>query len=351
MSGKLTLPFKGVRAEVVSGSGRQYSAGVTIDAKLPSQTKECFIRSDEFLGMWDTNVGIINFNSPPGEQLWTVEMTSFTDKFTFAFKASGSVTGEEGSTVNGVLNGVHLKLDKDSFIWDYTPPVVGKKYTFSSILNGCDTYNGSKMTLFSGLQNKSHTLVLNANNPTEIPDITAIQIYDPTVQAVSNDPKPTIPQEPDRPNVYDMTDKSTKVSGYVFDPGVINITIGTTKYTTTPNASGDWSKTLPKTLKVGTKVVVIYTVKGVKSKPRVIFVKPSQPQVNKVTSKSKFVTGKTYAKAKVIIRIKNSTKSVIANSKGLFSIKLFALQKKGSSFMIKVTYLGQNSSDKTIKVY
>jgi len=350
VNGKLTIPFKGTRAEVIAGSGQQYSAGVTVDGKMPSQYKECYVRSAESLGMYDTNLGIINFNSVPLEQLWTLEITARPDVKTFTVKASGSVTGNEGTSVYNVLNGAHLKIDSESFIWNYTPPTVGKKYTFSSILNGCDTYNGSKNVLFSGLTNGNHSLVLTATNSNEIPDIKSVRVYDPTVRAISDETMPTF-DVPNKPVAYSVTDKSKKISGYTFDNGTITVLIGSLKFTTTTKSNGDWSVTLPKTLKVNTKITITITVKGIPSKARLLFVKPTAPTVNKTTSKSTTISGKTYAKAKVSIGINNKWKAVVASTKGLFSLKLSSKLKKGSSFVVKVTYLKQVSEEKTVKVY
>ena len=148
-----------------------------------------------------------------------------------------------------------------------------------------------------------------------------------------------------------MTDKSTKVSGYTFDVGTITVTIGSTKYTTTPKKNGDWAVTLPKLLKVSTKVSVTITVKKMPSKARVIVVKPSMPTVNKATTKSKSITGKTYAKAKISINVIGKWKTLIASTKGIFALKLSSALKKGSNFYIKTTYMGLVSELKKVHVY
>jgi len=191
INGKLTIPFKGTRAEVISGTGTQYSTDVQVDSKAPSTYKENYIRSAEANGMSATIMGIINFNSVPLEQKWTIEVTSYTNTNTFGVKASGSISGDEGTSVANVLNGTHIKLDYESFIWNYTPPTVGKKYTFSSILNGCDTYNGLNKVLFSGMPNANHSLVLAASNPLNIPDIKAIRFYDVSALVVAPIATPT----------------------------------------------------------------------------------------------------------------------------------------------------------------
>ena len=192
VNGKLTIQGVGTRAEIISGTGTQSPATVTVDANAPSTYKENYIRSAEVNGMSGTIMGIINYNSVPKEQVWTLEMTSYTDEKTFAVKATGSLTGDEGASVSNVLNGTHIKLDFESFIWTFTKPTVGTKYTFSSILNGCDTYSGSNKVLFSGMANANHALVLTAVNPANIPDIKAIRFYDTAATVVTTDLKPTV---------------------------------------------------------------------------------------------------------------------------------------------------------------
>jgi len=192
VNGKLSMTYKGTRAEVISGTGTQHATNILVDTKAPSTYKENYIRSAESNGMWSTILGIINYNAVPLEQTWTVEMTSYTNEKTFALKASGSISGDQGTSVNNVLNGPILKLDFESFIWGYTPATVGTKYTFTSILNGCDSYNGSKKVLYSGMPNANHTLELTAANIANIPDIKAIQFYDPSSVIVTDALMPTI---------------------------------------------------------------------------------------------------------------------------------------------------------------
>jgi len=350
VAGKLTIPFKGVRAEVIPGSGLQSDANVTIDSKKPSEFKEAYIRSAESLGMWDTNLGIIKYNSVPGEQTWTIEVADFSSTSAFEIKASGSATGSEGTSVNSILNGPHLRLDYESFIWDITKPTVGKTYTFRSILNGCDVYSATKNVLVSGIPNVSHTLVLQAANPSSPPDIKAIKIFDPSVIIKSDTPRPNT-VVPNRPEVYDINDSSRLLGGYAFDQGTITITIGSTKYTTTIDKNGDWKKWIPKPLKANTKISVTITVDGVKSLPRVIYVQASPPAVYKTTSKSTYIGGKTYPKAKVFVKISGKTKTVLASSKGVFKLKLTKKLKKGSFFYVKAAYLTRTSAQLKVKVY
>ncbi|MEI6602062.1 MAG: SGNH/GDSL hydrolase family protein [Clostridia bacterium] len=350
VDGKLTIPFKGTRVEVVSGTGTQSSTNVSIDGKKPSEFKEAYIRSAEFHGMLDTNIGIIGFNSVPKEQLWTIEVTAYTNPFTFTVKATGDLTGDEGVSVDSVLNGPHLKLNRESFIWDFNAPTVGKKYTFQSILNGCDLYNGTKNTVVSGIPNVNHTLVLQAVNPAQIPDIAAIRFYDPSISAVSNTPRP-ITELPNRPEIYFLTDKTLTLAGYALDQGTITITIGTVKYTTIVDKNGDWKKTFKKPFKTNTKISVTITVNGVKSLSRIVYVGASMPTINKVTSKSKSISGSSYAKAKISIKINGKWRIVYANAKGLYVLKLTKTLKKGSFIYAKATYLLRTSAQRKAKIY
>jgi len=186
-NGVLEKTFSGNRVEVVPGTGTQYAADVLIDGKKPSETKDTFIRSDESKGMWDTNIGIVHYNRPPGEQKWTIEITSGTNKNDFEYNVTGSVTGDEGKSENRILDGTHLKLNEESFVLNFKSdadvvPGDGRpnfKVEFLSILNGTDVYNGSKSLLASGLEVREHTLKLSAHNASQIPDIKAIKIFNP----------------------------------------------------------------------------------------------------------------------------------------------------------------------------
>lgn len=192
--GKLTIPFTGNRVEVIAGTGTQYACDVQVDNKKPSDIKESYIRSDESRGMTDTNIGIVKYNGVPQEQDWTVEITSNTGKSKYDYKVTGSKTGNEGNSANGVLSGTHLYLDDKSFIFDFKNDAdiaPGFKVTFKSILNGTDTYDGSKSVLASGIDNTAHTLVLTAKNTANIPDIKAIKISNPAILAVTDEPLPT----------------------------------------------------------------------------------------------------------------------------------------------------------------
>ena len=197
-NGILEKPFAGNRVEVVPGPGTQHHAEVRINGKKPSETKEAFIRSDESKGMWDTNIGIVNFNSPPGEQKWTIEVISGTTKNDFEYNVTGSVTGNEGQSENRILNGTHLQLTDESFILNFkgdgdVAPADGRpnfKVEFNSILNGTDVYDGRKSLLASGLDVREHTLKLTAQNANQIPDIKAIKGFNPKVRVSFDVPPP-----------------------------------------------------------------------------------------------------------------------------------------------------------------
>jgi hypothetical protein len=197
--GVLSVPFEGNRVEIIAGTGSQHPVNVLIDDRKPSEIKESFIRSDESRGMFDTNIGIVNYNSPPGEQTWTIEVISGTNKNNFEYTATGSKTGLEGTSSERVLNGKHLKLDSDSFILAFkgdhdVVPADGRgnfKITFNSVLNGTDVYNGSKALLASGLESRNHTLKLTAQNQGQIPDIMSIKVSDPGILAKTDVTPPT----------------------------------------------------------------------------------------------------------------------------------------------------------------
>ena len=112
----------------------------------------------------------------------------------FIYTAEGSSKGLDGvSDEHGILDGEYLYLTDESFIFhpSVENPKPGQQYTFQSMLNGTDFYNGNnpyishveKMELFdcnmliSGIPVGEYMLELETES--EIPDIIAVKIYDP----------------------------------------------------------------------------------------------------------------------------------------------------------------------------
>jgi len=194
-NGVLEVSGVGTRAEVIAGDGTQHAVNVLVDGKKPSEYPDCYIRSAETGGMTGTIMGIINYNGVPGEQTWTINIDSYTDKENFKYTVTGSTSGSQGqSTAQGVLNGTILNMTPDSFIFDFSQPSAGTKYTFKSILNGTDVYNGTtgysenKQLLFNFKSNgtNEHTVKLTAQDASKIPDIKAIRFYNPALRVTTS---------------------------------------------------------------------------------------------------------------------------------------------------------------------
>ena len=188
---KLSLPFFGNRIEIIGDIKHKIS--VFIDGIKPSGIKEAYIRTSENTSI-STRMGIINYKKPPLEQIFTVTIKSFDDEKNFVYTAEGSETGFEGiSDEHGILDGNYLYMTDESFIFHpaVENPAPGQQYTFQSIFNGTDFYDGSnpyenhkeKKELFddnmliSGIPVGEHMLELEAES--EIPEIQAVKIYNP----------------------------------------------------------------------------------------------------------------------------------------------------------------------------
>lgn len=160
--------------------------------------------------------------------------------------------------------------------------------------------------------------------------------------------EPTASPAPKATNVTinAVTDKTLKLTGKT-TPVLSQFTLkyGAVSKTIKSNASGVWALTLSKGLTVGTKI----TRTGTTSK--VSYVGATSPTVNAVTSKAKAITGKTYKKGVVTIKI--GTKSYIVKASattGAFKLVLSKTLKKGSKFTVKVKFNMQTSPIKTYTV-
>jgi len=192
---KLVLPFSGNRVEIIGNIKNKIS--VRIDGKKPSETKEAYIRTAENKSII-SRMGIVNYKAPPPEQTFTVTIKSFTDEKNFVYTVAGSKTGSEGiSDEHGTLDGKYLYLTHESFTFHpgVESPCPGQQYTFGSMLNGTDYYDGDnpyeqhreKRELFdgnmliSGIPVGEHVLELEIEAANGIDDIQAVKVYDPDV--------------------------------------------------------------------------------------------------------------------------------------------------------------------------
>jgi len=179
-NGVLTVPFTGNRVELVYGSGTRAAVQVQIDDKKPSEILDAYIRTISNNGMWST-IGDIGYKKIPGEQEFTIKITSFTDQHDYTYTAEDP---------QGCLN-----LTDMSFIFHpgADKPEAGQEYTFGSMLNGTDVHDGTNpyeshpdkkklfdpMMLVSGITNGAHVLKLTATQA--VPDIVAIKVYNPKI--------------------------------------------------------------------------------------------------------------------------------------------------------------------------
>ncbi len=153
-----------------------------------------------------------------------------------------------------------------------------------------------------------------------------------------------------RLEVNEVTDFSKAIKGFYIEDSVISLYVGNAKYDLATNSTGYWSKTLDKALIVGTKITVKIQLNPELILAKYMKVKPRPPTINKVTSKSTRIFGKSYSKAKISIKVNGKWYAVLTSSAGDYKFALKKPLKKGSTVIVKVTYLGVVSSDKIIKV-
>jgi len=212
------------------------------------------------------------------------------------------------------------------------PTFALREFTFNTPANldaKVDAYNGF------GLQIWSFKGIL-------VDDASLVEIG----PAPTPSPTPTPAPKASSVTINTVTDKTLKLTGKT-TPVLSQFTLkyGTTTKTIKSNASGVWTSTLSKALAVGTKI----TRTGTTSK--VSYVGATTPTVNSVTSKSKAITGKTYKKGVVTIKIGAKSYTVKASaSTGAFKLALAKTLKKGSKFTVKVKFNGQTSPTKTYTV-
>ncbi len=146
-----------------------------------------------------------------------------------------------------------------------------------------------------------------------------------------------------------VTDKIKKITGNAYPLTKVNLTIGKYKFVVTSDSKGKWSKTLTKVQAIGTKISASTSFMGVKYS-KAVFVRPEKPIVKPVTTKSKWINGTTYPKAKVYVTGAGNQKYVIANLKGAFAYKITTRLDQQIIISIKVEYKGKFSEDLSIGV-
>ncbi|MCK1984263.1 MULTISPECIES: Ig-like domain-containing protein [Peribacillus] len=160
---------------------------------------------------------------------------------------------------------------------------------------------------------------------------------------------------PSTPSVSPVYDNATTISGKAETNAKVYAMVGTKKIGETTSKSGSYTVKIPKQ-KAGTSIAVYAKdASGNKSSNRIVKVidktAPPVPAINKITSKTVTVTGKSEKGASIYIY--NGSKKIgqgVVDSRGNYKVKIKA-QKKGS--IIKVyaqDKSGNKSKSKTTKV-
>ncbi|USK62329.1 Ig-like domain-containing protein [Peribacillus asahii] len=152
------------------------------------------------------------------------------------------------------------------------------------------------------------------------------------------------------PTVHSVNTTDKKVTGTT-EPNV-KVTVKAGKAalgSAKSNKNGNYSVTLKKAQKVGTKLTVTIT-KGKESKSKSITVKYKAPNVNTVKTTTNYVKGTTIAGAKVTVKSGSKTiGTATANSKGAFTVKI-SKQKPGVKITVTATKSKNTSETKTVTV-
>ncbi|OOR06002.1 hypothetical protein BW897_31110 [Bacillus cereus] len=152
---------------------------------------------------------------------------------------------------------------------------------------------------------------------------------------------------PDAPEVNDLTDEDSKLTGTGEANAKVTIMTGTTSYEGTVNSEGNWSVSIPKQVE-NTKLQVIVTdAARNKSKPAEVIVKSAKwnaPKLNKVGDSDTEITGTTEAGAKVVAKIGDQFYEGLAATDGNFSINI-PKQVAGTEVIVKMTKDGKESKE------
>ncbi|MGW6298883.1 Ig-like domain-containing protein [Peribacillus butanolivorans] len=160
---------------------------------------------------------------------------------------------------------------------------------------------------------------------------------------------------PTAPNVYEVTDKSTNVTGKAEPGSTLTVKVGSTVIgTAKASTTGTYTVSIPKQ-KAGAKVTVTATDDaGNTSVAKEITVKdvtaPSTPTVNAVYDNAMVITGKAETNAKVYAVVGSNKIGEVTAKNSAYSMKI-AKQKAGTTILIyAVDVAGNKSANKSIKV-
>ncbi|PGM97604.1 Ig-like domain-containing protein [Bacillus cereus] len=152
---------------------------------------------------------------------------------------------------------------------------------------------------------------------------------------------------PDAPQVNDLTDEDTQLTGTGEANAKVTIMTGTESYEGTINSEGNWTVPIPKQV-ANTKLQVIVTdAAGNKSTPAEVIVKSvpwNAPNLNKVGDNDTEIIGTTEAGAKVVATIGDQSYEGMAEADGNFSITI-PKQVAGTEIIVKMTKNGKESKE------
>jgi len=202
--GKLKLPFSGNRVDVIS-NGNAGKATVLLDGKKPSSFQGTYYMTRPYAENgkeWPWNLPAmirVQHKTPWIAEEWTIRFTDAKPPFeNFSFEISGSVTGKDGSgeaNIDFVSSSKRVIIDKDDAerggdwhlnrSYNVLKTIVNTgdavKWKTYSISNDIWQAEGKKLnisTLFQGVLNSKHELILIPENTSTLP-ITEIRVYRP----------------------------------------------------------------------------------------------------------------------------------------------------------------------------
>jgi hypothetical protein len=157
---------------------------------------------------------------------------------------------------------------------------------------------------------------------------------------------------PEAPQVDDVTDQSTKVTGTTEPGAEVSVKIGTKTYTDTADDEGNFDVLIPKQ-KAKTSITVYATdAAGNDSEETIVEVEDVTPPpltVSDVTDKSTTVTGVTEVGASVTVTIGTKKYTAYVYSNGNFKATI-SVQKAGTKIYVTAKDASDNATNKTVIV-
>ncbi|WHY91646.1 Ig-like domain-containing protein [Neobacillus cucumis] len=134
-----------------------------------------------------------------------------------------------------------------------------------------------------------------------------------------------------------VSNKSKEVTGKTEAGATITIVIGSAKHVAAADSKGNFKKGIP-LQKAGVKLAITArdtagNVSGIKTITVLDQIAPASPTVNKISNKTRTLSGKTEAKATITVTIGKKQYTVKANAKGNFKVTI-PLQKAGAKLTV-----------------